>query len=119
MRVDARGAGGTSISFRVTHNDLEQCVGLATAAFALEVLQGRQTGASTDPSTPPSTATKAQPEALGQSGSPLTGPLATRSIAPGVYFPPELPPASRTAILGRVKRDALVWDFEVEKRQVH
>ena len=40
MRVDARGARGSHVRFSVTHDDLEQCVGLATAAFALEVLGG-------------------------------------------------------------------------------
>lgn len=40
MRVDAR-AGDRKVTLRVTHPDLEDCVGLATAAFALEVLQQR------------------------------------------------------------------------------
>lgn len=41
MRIDARAADGTSCRLRVTHEDLEDCVGLATAAFGLEVLEGQ------------------------------------------------------------------------------
>lgn len=41
MRVDATAADGRSVTLRMTHVDLEDCVGLGTAAFALEVLQGR------------------------------------------------------------------------------
>lgn len=40
MRVDATGAGGRRVTLRVVHADLESCVGLATAAFALELLRG-------------------------------------------------------------------------------
>jgi len=41
MRVDATAADGRTVTLRVTHKDLEDCVGLATAAFGLEVLQSR------------------------------------------------------------------------------
>lgn len=40
MRVDAKG-GGKQVTLRIAHPDLEQCVGLATAAFALELVRGR------------------------------------------------------------------------------
>lgn len=40
MRVDAK-AGGKQVTLRIAHPDLEQCVGLATAAFGLEVLRGK------------------------------------------------------------------------------
>ena len=40
MRVDAHNAAGRRVTLRVAHNDLEECVGLATAAFALEVIGG-------------------------------------------------------------------------------
>mmetsp|Transcript_77846 Transcript_77846/g.223536 ORF Transcript_77846/g.223536 Transcript_77846/m.223536 type:complete len:235 (+) Transcript_77846:1015-1719(+) len=39
MRVDASNDQQT-VTFRVTHNDLEDCVGLGTAAFACELLAG-------------------------------------------------------------------------------
>ena len=37
MRVDVTGRNGKKVTMRMAHSDLEQCVGLATAAFALEV----------------------------------------------------------------------------------
>lgn len=41
MRVDAKTADGKhTITTRIVHPDLEDCVGLATAAFAIEVLKG-------------------------------------------------------------------------------
>lgn len=41
MRVDARSADGKHVvTSRIVHPDLEVCVGLATAAFAVEVLKG-------------------------------------------------------------------------------
>lgn len=40
MRIDARSRSGEEVTLRVTHEDLEDCVGLATAAFSLEVLEG-------------------------------------------------------------------------------
>lgn len=41
MRVDAKTADGKhAVTSRIVHPDLEDCVGLATAAFALEVLKG-------------------------------------------------------------------------------
>ena len=39
MRVDAFGPDGRQVTLRVTHPDLEDCVGQATAAFALELLR--------------------------------------------------------------------------------
>jgi len=43
MRVDAR-RGSEQVTLRVAHPDLEQCVGLATAAFGLELLGGEIPG---------------------------------------------------------------------------
>jgi len=40
MRVDVTAEGGETVTMRMAHPDLEQCVGQATAAFALEVLRG-------------------------------------------------------------------------------
>jgi len=41
MRVDAKTADGKHVvTSRIVHPDLEACVGLATAAFAIEVLKG-------------------------------------------------------------------------------
>ena len=41
MRVDAKTADGKHVvTTRIVHPDLEQCVGLATAAFCIEVLKG-------------------------------------------------------------------------------
>jgi len=41
MRVDAFDAEGRQVTLRLTHSDLEDCVGLGTAAFAMEALQAR------------------------------------------------------------------------------
>ena len=41
MRLDATSAAGETVTLRVAHDDLEDCVGQATAAFALELLRGR------------------------------------------------------------------------------
>ena len=38
MRVDARAADGAAVTLRVAHGDLEDCVGQATAAFGMELL---------------------------------------------------------------------------------
>ena len=40
MRVDAISKSGTTIEARIVHPDLGECVGLATAAFCLEVIKG-------------------------------------------------------------------------------
>jgi len=78
MRIDASSTkSGRKCTFIVTHDDLEQCVGLATAAFVLELIE--------------------------------TG---NEQIKPGVYYPAELPLESRQRILERVKRDAIVWEFD-------
>ena len=107
MRVDAWGGGGTGgkeeaggemthVRFSVTHDDLEQCVGLATAAFAIELMHPSDADAD------------AAATATASSESP---------IDPGVYFPSDLPAPSRRAILERVRRDALEWEFEVTKEE--
>jgi len=80
MKVEASNEDA-SITFTVTHDDLEECVGLATAAFALELLLDR----------------------AGSNGA-------------GVFFPAEMSAASREAILERVKRTALVWDWDEQKK---
>ena len=92
MRVDAYvaesaapagGGAGTSsgprVRFSVTHADLEQCVGLATAAFALELMRTDAGG----------------------------------EVAPGVYYPADLPAESRARILSRIRQGACLWEFEV------
>jgi hypothetical protein len=40
MRVDVTATNGDKVTLRIAHPDLEQCVGLATAAFALEMVKG-------------------------------------------------------------------------------
>ena len=40
MMVEASNDSGTHVSFTVTHPDLEEAVGLGTAAFAMELLLG-------------------------------------------------------------------------------
>ena len=81
MRIDAHGAGG-SFSLRCVHSSLEDCVGQATAAFALEVLCGRISGS--------------------------TGPA---TIPAGVWFPAELNPLARRNILEVVREKALIWEL--------
>ena len=81
MRIDAHGAGG-SLTLRCVHPSLEDCVGQATAAFALEVLRGRTSG-STDVSTIPA----------------------------GVWFPAELNVLARRNIFEVVREKALIWEL--------
>lgn len=81
MRIDAHAASG-SLSLRCAHPSLEDCVGQATAAFALELLRGRtsrSTGAST--------------------------------IPVGVWFPAELNSVARRNILEVVRQKALIWEL--------
>ena len=93
MRVDVTSArSGRRCKFSVTHKDLEQCVGLATAAFILELMDHGGSG-------------------IGGKNEKDGGPL-TSTIRPGVYYPAELPLESRERILELVRRDAIVWDFE-------
>ena len=110
VRVDATGMNkekGTSahVRFSVTHDDLEQCVGLATAAFALELMS---------PAVSPPTPNALPPGAFSLKE---VNTNTASSIPPGIYFPSELPPASRQAILERVRGDASVWEFEVNTSQ--
>ncbi|GMI15717.1 hypothetical protein TrVE_jg3364 [Triparma verrucosa] len=73
MRVDVSSKSGNSVTFRVIHDDLEECVGLATASFAYEVLKGMDAG---------------------------------------IYYPSDLGEEERKGILERVKKEAVLWDFE-------
>jgi len=85
MRVDATCVkSGRKCTFVVTHNDLEQCVGLAMAAFVLELLEDGKRDRKSN-----------------------------TNIKPGIYYPAELPLESRERILEQVKKYAIVWDFEV------
>ena len=87
MRVDAVGpadAGSgkpATVTLRCVHADLEDCVGLATAAFVLEMLRGRSGTASCEP-----------------------------TIPAGVWYPAELHANARNNILGVVRETALVWE---------
>ena len=81
ISIDAHGASG-SITLRCVHASLEDCVGQATAAFALEVLRGR-ISASTGPAT----------------------------ISAGVWFPAELNSLARRNILEAVRQKALIWEL--------
>ena len=87
MRVDAysmsetTGERGDHVTMRCVHSDLEDCVGQATAAFAIELLRGR-----------------------------IVSPSADATIAPGVWYPVELQADARSNILNVVREQALVWD---------
>jgi saccharopine dehydrogenase-like NADP-dependent oxidoreductase len=81
MRIDAHGGGG-SLTLRCVHPSLEDCVGQATAAFALEVLRGRTSGS--------------------------TG---VSTIPAGVWFPAELNSLARRNILEVVREKALIWEL--------
>ena len=52
MRIDAHGNSG-SLSLRCVHPSLEDCVGQATASFALEVLRSASVGQQIHPQSPP------------------------------------------------------------------
>ena len=88
MRVDAyrrcddRNETTEKVILRCVHPDLENCVGLATAAFALEILRGRMGDVSDKP-----------------------------TIAPGVWFPTELQSDARNNILRLAKEETLVWEM--------
>ena len=88
MRVDAWSSKGEHVTLRCAHPDLEQCVGLATAAFGLELLRGR-TGTG---------------EGEGEGGSGET-------IAPGVWYPAELPSSARANIMAAAKEGAFLWEM--------
>ncbi len=88
MRVDAVsqalvGAGmPETVTLRCVHPDLEDCVGQATAAFALEMLRGRSHLSSGDP-----------------------------TIPAGVWYPAELQADARNHILQVARENALVWEM--------
>jgi hypothetical protein len=107
MRVDitvgrgtADGDGGgrkrecrrESVTLRMAHPDLESCVGLATASFALEVAEsvvlrggvGRGVG---------------------------ENKVKESTIEPGVWFPVELGKQARTNILRSMREDAFVYEL--------
>jgi len=85
MRVDVTATNGggkkKKVTMRIAHPDLEQCVGLATAAFALEVATsvGCKEGAATVP--------------------------------PGVWFPVELGEEARENILRVAEEDSFVYEL--------
>jgi len=94
MRVDVTGCvvrrdgtkeGRETVTLRVAHDDLEMCVGLATAAFALEVARSMYGSGSEDDATP--------------------------TVLPGVFFPVELGKRARENILEVVKEDAFVYEL--------
>ncbi|KAL3784495.1 hypothetical protein HJC23_013638 [Cyclotella cryptica] len=76
------------ITLRMAHDDLEQCVGLATAAFALEVAKSMGKG--------------------GTDGREETG----ATVSPGVWFPVELGKDARENILEIVKEGAFVYELD-------
>ena len=69
-------------TLRCVHADLEDCVGQATAAFAMELLRGRS----------------------GHSSAELTIPA-------GVWYPAELQATVRKNILEVARENALVWEI--------
>ena len=81
MRVDAWDADGRQVTLRCAHADLEDCVGQATAAFALELMRGRTRDAAAAPTVPP-----------------------------GVWFPAELGAEARESILRVAREKAIVWE---------
>jgi len=82
MRVDVVSKDGTAkVTAQIVHDDLEVCVGLATAAFALEVLK---TGNSNNE----------------------TG---TETIPAGVWYPAELPKEARANILEAVRERSITY----------
>ena len=70
------------VTLRCVHADLEDCVGQATAAFAMELLRGR-------------------------SGHPS----AEQTIPAGVWYPAELQAKARNNILEVARENALVWEI--------
>ena len=90
MRVDAWGKGdaaGKKVTLRCVHPDLEDCVGQSTAAFGMELLRGRGGGG-------------------GGGGDGSAEP----TVAPGVWFPADLPGPARANILRVACEGASVWD---------
>ena len=90
MRVDAWGKGdaaGKKVTLRCVHPDLEDCVGQSTAAFGMELLRGRGGGG-------------------GGGGDGSAEP----TVAPGVWFPADLPGPARANILRVAREGASVWD---------
>jgi len=88
MRVDGYSKADDSSDFpekvtlRCVHADLEDCVGQATAAFAIEMLRGR----------------------------PGLSP-AEQTIPAGVWYPAELQAKARNNILQVVSEKALLWEI--------
>ena len=96
MRVDItakKGPEKRTRTLRMAHPDLEQCVGLATAAFALEVAASagqRGEGAAEDGA------------GAGAGGA---------TVPPGVWFPVELGRQARENILEVAREDAFVYEL--------
>ena len=86
MRVDAYKAGQSTtpaVTLRCVHDDLEDCVGQATAAFGMELLRGREGG--------------------------VEGVEAT--VEDGVWYPAELSETPRRNILEVARERTLVWEL--------
>ena len=92
MRIDACSKGGEGngtpdrITLRCVHADLQDCVGQATAAFAMEMLRGRSGHSTAEQTT------------------------AEQTIPAGVWYPAELQAKARNNILNVAREQALVWE---------
>mmetsp|Transcript_20087 Transcript_20087/g.22961 ORF Transcript_20087/g.22961 Transcript_20087/m.22961 type:complete len:204 (+) Transcript_20087:357-968(+) len=98
MRVDVSTKGGAgdnekkiTVTSLIVHTDLEMAVGLATAAFALEVLKGTTKSNNHDGNN------------NGNDGDTDTHDETTTTIPSGVWYPAELPKQARLNILEIVK----------------
>jgi len=80
-KPDAESGLPLKVMLRCVHSDLEDCVGQATAAFAMEMLRGRSGTASSE-----------------------------QTIPAGVWYPAELQASARNNILSVVRENALVWE---------
>ena len=89
----------------IVHPDLESCVGLATAAFALEVLKSSS-----------SSRRQQQQQQLNSTGTDTydddgdDGDDVSTIIPPGVWYPSELPTSVRRRLLDIVKEDAITYE---------
>ena len=83
MRVDAWNADRSKcVTLRCAHDELEDCVGQATAAFGLELLRGTE-----------------------------TGPDGDATVPPGVWYPAELGEEASANIMRVVREKATVWEM--------
>jgi len=94
----------------IVHPDLERCVGLATAAFAVEVLKSSLQQQQQSQSSSSSSSSNSSSSNNNSVDTTSTTTTTTDIIPSGVWYPAELPTGVRRNLLKAAKEEAITYD---------